>query len=145
MSDSVNITAYLEQWYSNIINQIMINDVAPVMKDTMRKHINEDVYSYDQQEYERRYGAGGLIDHGNIKLDFDSKRHELILYNTTPPAGKHTSNDPTILSQFIENGTCYGDVPERPYVANTRKELLDDGACLEAFKQGLVKRGLAAK
>jgi len=146
MNDVSALESYLLPLFKQLINKALISDVAPAMQDCMRRHINEDVYGvYDPKFYRRRYEQSGLLDYKNIHLDFHPEKCELVLKNIAQPTGKHASEDPTILSQFIEYGQSFADIPERPFVENTRKELIEGGICEQALYDGLKRLGINIK
>lgn len=118
------------------INNTLKTEVSSVARETMKKHIQEDFYDkYSPKVYERREGLGGLIDDNNIVTEVEGTK--ITIANIAPPAPSIfgtpiTSSDPTILTQWIDDGVVdIGDFA--PVVSNGQIQTLDEHFAKPSF------------
>lgn len=152
------------------VNKALQNDVAPVVKNTMIKHIDEDVYDvYEPSTYVRRFNHSGI----EVQSPFDNTENTgledidniisivqndtLIVENDTLGSRfyrdkkgkwKTSKNYNQPIAEVIETGHGYDvwdDAEPRPFIKNTRNELRETGKHAEALKKGLEKQGLKVK
>lgn len=136
----------LKKYLQKQINDVLQNEVKNEVEETMRNHIQKDVYeaytpySTDGKtpHYERTYELlrsieSNLVDDGMLSVE--NTRHE---------------GDRDIVS-VIEYGQGYQwgyvrdldeEIGARPFVENTREELRQTNKHVEALKKGLKRQGL---
>jgi len=135
------------------VNETLVEDVAPVVKDVMRDNILNTVYSaYKPVKYIRRYNDGGLIDNENIHSELVSDG-TISITNDTPVNEEYGGDDSTmsLTEQIIEGkgynynleGAAY--LEPRDFMEDTREELRQTGDHVEALKNGLRKKGFEVK
>ena len=133
------------------INSALKNEVSTTSRETLKKHIQTDVYdqytSQAAEPYIRRYDQGGLLDDENIETVMIDD-NTLMIENTT-------TNDKfrKYIPEIIESGTGYTWINSeiyrnqpypRPFVERTFEELAS-GVAREALKKGLIRQGVNIK
>jgi len=136
------------------VNESLLEDVAPVVKDVMRDNILNTVYSaYKPVIYNRRYNEGGLLDNENIHSELISDG-TISITNETPVNAAYGGDDSAMsLTEQIIEGKGYdyqGDgtgayLEPRDFMEDTREELRKTGDHVTALKKGLIKRGFEVK
>ena len=135
------------------VNESLVEDVVPVVKDVLRENISSTVYSaYSPKMYARRYNEGGLLDNENIhsKLVSDGT---ISITNDTPVNENYGGDDSTMsLTEQIIEGKGYNYILEgaaylepRDFMEATREELIQTGDHISALKNGLRKKGFEVK
>ena len=103
----VTTIAQLEQEVKKRINWSLRNQIAPLIKEEIKKSVDDEVYDvYDPTRYKRRKENGGLQDEQNMTEVFED--YGVSVYNDTSAVGKNF--DP--LDEKIEYG--YGAL-DQPY------------------------------
>ena len=148
----------LEKALQEKVEIALLTDVAETVRDVMLDHIIEDVYDeYTPFEYSRRNNENGLMDGNNINASIEG--NTLIVENNTLGRPyyrdgkelKRSQNADQEIAGVIESGQGYDihdweyDGIPRPFIENTRKELVDYDWHKKALKQGLQKQGLEVK
>lgn len=134
------------------VNESLVEDVVPVVKDVMQAEVQNTVYSaYQPKVYPRRYENGGLIDEDNYHAEL-VENGTVAITNDTPINGIYGGDDSMSLTeQIIEGkGYTYGNGTEpyaqpRDFMEATREDLRQTNAHVEALKVGLAKRGFEVK
>ena len=153
----------LEAVLKDKIGDALITDTFDTVKDTMYKHIINDVYmAYDPKVYQRRYsetyyGNSGLANEHNIQ-GYVNNNEELVVTNETKGNkwvnGSDTDTFGNAISRnynkniagIIESGQGYDEgLFPRPFISNTANELRASGDHVKALKKGLGKQGLKVK
>lgn len=124
------------------IKSAMIQDVVPAVIETEKKHIQTDIYSAYQPHLYKR--TGDLLQDSNFQVEIIDDG--VIITNETYHDGKY-------IPEIMETGEGwsipdvwgYGYTKPRPFVENTRNEILATGIHKEKLKQGLIKQGLDVK
>jgi hypothetical protein len=138
--------------------QNQVKDVAntegkKTIKDTMKKHIQADVYDqYDPTEYDRRYDStGGFLSDDSIDIDINSNGNNINITATDIATGNENYITADAIGQsiigIIETGKGYTwkhSPGERPFLEKT-KEDLENGVLEKSLKDGLKARGLKVK
>lgn len=140
------------------IDIALLTDVADVVSDVMTDHIAQDVYdAYEPTQYIRRYSPNGLLDPSNITSYVDE--HGLVVENNTLGSKYYYIGRKQFVSQnynkeiagVIETGEGYDihdweydDVP-RPFMQNSRDDIVKNHYHTKALKQGLERQGLVVK
>lgn len=119
----------------NIIRDILMNDVAPVVEDILAKHIEHDIYgAYTPVGYERRYSLTKSIVskmiNGNTLLVTSIAQPNL------PHTGWVSSGDGAFLA-MLENGDLgwWRKGFPRPAVSNAQKEVDSSSAVRSAIQR----------
>lgn len=148
----------LEKALQGKVEIALLTDVAETVRDVMLDHIIEDVYDeYTPFEYSRRNNENGLMDGNNINASIEG--NTLIVENNTLGKPyyregkelKRSQNADQEIAGVIESGQGYDihdweyDGISRPFIENTRRELVDYDWHKKALKQGLQKQGLEVK
>lgn len=148
----------LEKALHEKVEIALLTDVAETVRDVMLDHIIEDVYDeYTPFEYSRRNNENGLMDGNNINASIEG--NTLIVENNTLGKPyyregkelKRSQNAGQEIAGVIETGQGYDihdweyDGIPRPFIENTRRELVDYDWHKKALKQGLQKQGLEVK
>ena len=148
----------LEKALQEKVEIALLTDVAETVRDVMLDHIIEDVYDeYTPFEYSRRNNENGLMDGNNINASIEG--NTLIVENNTLGKPyyregkelKRSQNAGQEIAGVIETGQGYDihdweyDGIPRPFIENTRRELVDYDWHKKALKQGLQKQGLEVK
>lgn len=128
----------LEKHLNKQIKKAMQEDVAKVARNTLKEHVVEDVYNeYSPELYVR---TGGLLQDSNIETKMEDD-NTLSIRST-----RHEGNRD--IAQIIEDGENYSYpgldeiIGERPFHAETAKELESKGLAKKALADGLKKQGL---
>lgn len=138
-----NSLSELERYLNKKIAVALKNDVAETVKETMKKEIEDVVYSvYSPKMYERKMSQGGLTDEDNMEvtmLDDNTMRVE----NVRSDDGKNVA-ETVITGHGYNFGFEYAGVP-RDFIQSTKDELESSGAHADALIRGLRKQGLDVK
>lgn len=141
----------LEKHLQKKIDTVLMNEVADVTTKTMIERIDKDVYdaytpynlSGTDHHYKRTYE---LKNEGNI-IRFLMKNGVLAIENIRQENGRD-------IVEVIEYGRGYNwgyrrnlddEIGARPFIHNTRQELLKTGKHIDAMRKGLMKLGLDVK
>lgn len=116
-------------------------DVAEMVKDTIIKHVSEDVYQvYTPTMYKRKGFNDGLMDERNMDI-FKYGECGIEIQNNTMDDGKN-------VAEVVETGigydfTGYGYSYEQPrkFMSNTRDEIERDDLHKKELKQSLKNKG----
>lgn len=116
------------------VNKTLNKEVAGYVKDKLKEHVKEDVYStYSPTEYNRREENGGLLDDKNIRHKV--KSCELSVYEEAPIEGPRLDSPNWVekkdsLAQIIEHGAHnpwnsreYPWTKPRPFVTKTQEDI----------------------
>ncbi len=140
------------------VNYALLTDVSDTITEVMVDHIIEDVYNaYTPETYNRRFNDGGLMDSNNINRSVEA--NTLVVENNTVGSPYYYYNGHKYISQnknkeivnVIETGIGYDidgweyDTVPRPFIHNTREDLINHKYHIAALKQGLKKQGLEVK
>lgn len=122
------------------IQESLYKDVAPVVKEKMQDHVEEDVYQkYEPKKYERT---------GQLKEDIVIEKTDdgvaIIPMRTDEETGNYI---PTIIETGEGYTYNYGYAYEqpRPFVENTRSEILNSGIHIKKLKEGLKRKGIEVR
>ena len=148
----------LEKELMNLINESLLDDVAPVVKNAMLYHIEKDVYSpevYTPETYSRRGKNGGFADPKNIIIspEYDgcvSVSNQTLgrefYYQGGEPIRSDNANKP--IAEIIETGDGYDywkhSFP-RPFMKNTVEHLKEEHLIEKVLKDSLKMKGLEVK
>lgn len=140
----------LEQLINNLKNQVKEvaqNECKEIIRKTMQKHIDSDIYDkYDPTQYDRRDMDGGFIADENIDIDINSSNNGVNITATDIATGVDDAYGKPIIG-IIETGIGYTwshQPPARPFLERTAEEL-KGGKLEQALKNGLKKRGINTK
>ena len=121
-------------------------DMQKVIKDTMKEHLETDVYAkYTPYVYQRRKEDGGLLDPDNIEikpvnnnsLDTTISVKETAEYNGYPDNQFYET-----LAERIEYGIPNGRLPykkPRPFMQETYEDLKKSGVVKKTLKKNMQK------
>jgi hypothetical protein len=134
----------LEKYIKGQIPEILKQDVAPEVIETMKEHIQTDVYdAYSPTAYVRRREDGGLLDDDNFSAEMVSEDTLKVKNTTTDSENKYKDIVPIIeygVGYTWEKSRIYQSQPyPRPFVRNTRQEL-KEGRLKEIIAKSLKKR-----
>lgn len=124
---------------ADIAKDVLMNDVAPVAEEILRRHIETDIYgaySPPSHGYERRYSLTRNI----ISKMVDDTT--LLVTSNAQPAYPHigwaSSGDGAFL-QMLEVGNLgwWRKGFPRPAISNAQKEAEDSSAIREAIQRGI--------
>jgi hypothetical protein len=136
-----------------------LQDEPPIaVKNLMRKHIMRDVYMvYKPQVYVRRYNRDGLLSEKNIKID-NKRNNSVEIYNITKRNLRYTNEYLAPVIEFgheeaISRGYRGYSFPNpsrayyhaRPFIANTREDLIRNKQHVKAFQESLKRLGIKTK
>lgn len=148
----------LELYLKNVVNDVLSDEVAEMVKDKQQDHIMDDVYLQynivDGQRkepyvYDRRYYEGGLVDRDNIV----AKVEDGTLTVTNITKGQDGVDNLAGLIEYGDN-SAYGQydwkynrdntqdqyLSPRPFIENTRREIAEKKLHVSSLKKGLEKR-----
>lgn len=151
-------TAAPVDYVKGLIDEVLTEDVFPVIQEAEIDTIMEVVYSQKTSGYYRRRGdAEGMGDPYNIEIQGGvAKNGILTVVNVTVPnpylnganeRGGYASQNKH-LPEVIEYGKGYDywkKPKKRPFTAKTIERLQSSGECTTALKNGLRSRGIAVK
>lgn len=106
--------------------------------ETGKKHVDEDVYSYEPKRYERT----GLL---RESWDVENTDDGIAVFNTRTDGEKYI---PEVIESGIGydySGYGYEYEKPRPFIANAREELRNSNALKEAMKKDLKNIGFDVK
>ena len=128
------------------IASIMETEMTDEVKQTIRDHANEDVYSYIPKFENRRRDKGGIADPKNMKAQYEAPTMTLTVSEEAPFqhlwGGEYP--DYTTLGEVIESGNkafYMGRAGKRPFVENAEIDM-NRGAAEKIMETGLKRRGL---
>ena len=141
--------------YSHFIGDVLDDvydtlegEVAQAVRDLMSEQLDSAVYSYEASEEameSRRYDKGGLADQSNMvaTVDIDSsKSYVLTVSNEAPFQQSFLASKGKDLSDVVDQGIPgYNQPGARPFVQPTEDEAITSGRALQAFNEGMKKRG----
>ena len=156
-----DLVKYAQKRLQGKVNEVLLDEVANEVKVEEVNNISIDVYGRPTSgAYKRRYYDGGFGDESNMnaRLEGDGM---LVVSNDTPfnpflnGVGGELSDNAGRgegLDGLINYGDGWNDIhydwaacgPTR-YVEHTRQGLKSSGACGNALKIGLKKRGIDVK
>ena len=148
-------TKELLKYLQSTIDEVLTEDVFPVIQEAEIDTIMEVVYSQKTSGYYRRRGdAEGMGDPYNIEIQGGvAKNGILSVVNVTVPnpylnganeRGGYASQNKH-LPEVIEHGKGYDywkKPKKRPFTAKTIERLQSSGECTTALKNGLRSRGI---
>jgi len=124
------------------IKSAMIQDVVPAVIETEKKHIQIDIYAAYQPHLYKR--TGDLLQDSNFQVEIIDDG--VIITNETYHNGKNISEImETGIGWSIEDVWGYGYSEPRPFVENTKNEILATGIHKKKLKDGLIRQGLNVK
>lgn len=118
---------------------ILMDYVAPVVEDILRKHIREDVYgAYSPTQYVRRGSLTGTI---TSKMIADNELLVTATSQPNAPAHGWASSGEGAFLYMLEVGDLgwWRKGFPRPAIANAQKEV-DESAAVERAKKAGIKR-----
>lgn len=136
-----------------------IQNVAPIaVKNLMMKHILRDVYMvYKPKIYQRRYMNEGLLDEKNVNIR-NRKGNVVEIYNVTKRNLNYSNQYLAPVIEYGHKGAMskgyrgysfpnprYAYYYARPFIGNTRRDLMADKAHVKAFRQGLKTFGIRSE
>jgi hypothetical protein len=148
---------YIEEQLKNLktklkskIDDALRNEVAEIVTETMLSNIKTEVYdAYNPKRYERRYDDGGIVDEGNIVSKV--KGNTLTVENITMSNKEYLpkGEKPFKIAGVIEHGSGAGygeydyyDPGARPFLEETRNDLIKNKQHIDAIKKGLKRQGI---
>lgn len=118
-------------------DKILDEKVSEFVKDKILIQIQDDVYSYPETRYKRRYSSGGIGDKSSLKHHV--KNGVLSVFSTAAPNRsvfntKIRNDSVTIFSEWIDSGswmdlTLFKETgikskrAARPFMKNTKKKI----------------------
>ena len=150
----------MQAYLKKSINTSLVEDVAPIVKETMSAEIQNSVYTEypNPHMYKRRLDEGGLIDERNMNIDESLISSGILsITNNTPFDDRYdTFNTGNGLAGLIEFGDGYkgnyydytnydGDnsyKEPRPFIENSRETLRQTKVHVKALKKGLRESGI---
>lgn len=147
----------VEKYIERALNDALEHEVFTTVRDLEMEHIQVDVFDIYPNPviYERR-SNGGIDDLDNIVKSRPVKNGILEVENRTEfNPGYYTENSGEGLVGLIEHGDGWNGyyydysakpyASPRPFIANTRNELVKNKAHMTALKLGLKRNGINAK
>ena len=158
MAKTFNNLKELEGYLKTVVNDVLSDEVAEMVKTKQQDHIMDDVYLQynivdgqrkEPYAYDRRYYEGGLIDRDNIVAKVEDGT--LTVTNTTK--GQDGVDNLAGLIEYGDN-SAYGQydwkynkddtqdqyLNPRPFIENTRKEIAEKNLHVSSMKKGIEKR-----
>jgi hypothetical protein len=153
-----NTSQLIKHIEKTLAPDILMHEVADTVSEAIKNQYEEDVYSYvGTGLYER---SGALTNDENIKRTMVDANTVAIENVASPSESLIKDKDgkpkysviPGTLPLMIENGyignpwndSHYPWMDERPVIQTTREKLDNSKAHIQAFRQGLRKRGIDA-
>lgn len=118
---------------------VLMEYVAPVVEEILRKHIEQDVYNaYDPKKYRRSYSLTA-----NVRSQMISDNELFVTSTAVPNApcdGWHSSEDGAFL-YLIETGKLgwWKEGFPRPAISNAQREV-DSSSAVRAAKRNGIKQ-----
>lgn len=157
MSVFNNVNELINHLESNVLRDVLENEVFDVVAQTQSRMVFEHVYNkYRPVVYKRRGYSGGLGDPKNIVGSFYKKNNtiQMLIENKT-----RGYNSGQYIAGLIEYGDGYNgmkyDFPyknrldsrytylkERPFIRKTIEFLEKSGRHIDALERGLNRRGI---
>ncbi|MGM7720489.1 hypothetical protein [Metabacillus sp. Hm71] len=132
-----SISDLAKHFNKNQLKKALQEDVAKVARNTLKEHVIEDVYDAYDSNYQR---TGGLLQDENIETKMEDDA-TLSIRST-----RHEGNrDIAAVIEYGENYSYPGldeIIGERPFHAETAKELDEKGLAKKALADGLKKQGI---
>jgi len=126
------------------VDKTVEKNVAPIIVETMREHVETDVYNtYTPTQYERRMNDGGLIDHRNHKVDMNYTTHTVTVSNETKGIDGEILVDKIVYGDDYdwEYSEIYKMQPyPRDFIGGAKDDLLRSKTHIEALKFGLKNK-----
>lgn len=124
--------------FQESIGKALSNNVAKVTKETMSRHVKDDVYKvYPDPTMYKRTGELANVDNIECNLINDST---LVVENVRSDGDRN-------VAEIVETGKGYmydfrySNVP-RPFIENTREDLRSTGAHVDALVRGMKQQGI---
>lgn len=140
MGQNFNNLGGLAKYLDQIVKQSLVSDVGNKVKQVMQEHIIDDVYdAYTPSAYER---TGKLMREIQVNKISDGVEISPV-----------REEDDVYIPAVIESGQGYTWVnseiyrtkQKRPFVENTKDEIIKNNIHVESLKKGLRKAGLDVK
>ena len=127
------------------IDSVMQMEMTDEVKQTIREHAYDDVYSYEPRFYSRRKESDGIADKDNMDDQYERQTKTLTVTETAEFQQLWGGERPTYttLADVIEKGSkkfYMGRAGKRPFVRNAQKEL-NHGVADKVLQVGLKRRG----
>ena len=135
------------------INASLVEDVVPVVKETMQAEVQNTVYSvYEPSVYQRRLYNGGLMDEKNYHSELIADG-TVAITNDTPINDAYGGSNSMSLTEQVITGQGYdyqgsgtgAYLQPRDFISATEEDLVASGLHVTALKAGLAKRGFEVK
>jgi hypothetical protein len=133
---------HLYKYIKKEVNKSLDKDVSRVVKDEMKKVIEEVVYNaYEPSQYDRQKDDGGLLDESNIKHGVENG--QLWIRNTRSDEGKDVAEIvETGVGYDWERSRIYKMQPfPRPFHEETKENLEKNKKHVDALKDSLKNKG----
>lgn len=136
MPDYRSVTA-LFNYLQRQVNNSMETDVAEVVVDVVKQHVEIDVYNaYEPKDYQREFQL------------LNNVKSQVISEGTIEINDIRTDGDKNV-TQIVEYGKGYtwrGNLDERigprPFIENSRMDIIQNKTHVNALKQSLTNKGL---
>ncbi|ATF13695.1 hypothetical protein A616_17405 [Brevibacillus brevis X23] len=130
----------LNRFLNNQVKQSLVKDVGVKVKQVMQEHVVDDVYdAYSPTQYERT---------GELAKEIDVKQciNGVEITPTREDNGRY-------IPSIIESGQgyswkgseIYSTQQKRPFVENTRREIVEKNIHVEELRKSLRMRGFEVK
>lgn len=128
----------LKKYVDAKVRESLKDDVAPVVKEKMQKHIESDVYDvYEPKKYHRT---------GRLKKDIEIREVDNgVAIVPTRTDGDTENYIPAIIESgkgYTYSGYGYAYEQPRPFVQNTKEEILREGMHKKELAKSLKNKGL---
>jgi hypothetical protein len=128
----------LAKYIDKMTKQSLIEHVAPIVKERMQEHVDTDVYeAYKPKKYDRT---------GKLKKEIEIQEIEdgiaITPTRTDEDTGKYI---PAIIESgkgYTYSGYGYAYEQPRPFVQNTKEEILHEGIHKKELVKSLKNKGL---
>lgn len=130
----------LEVLLNKKINSALRNEVEKVARKTLKENVVTEVYDAYNSQYQR---TGELLQDRNIESKMEDE-NTLSIHSTRHEGSRD-------IAEVIEYGKGYNPayldevIEERPFHAETAKELEEKGLAKKALADGLKRQGLDVK
>jgi hypothetical protein len=128
----------LAKYIDKLAKQSLIDHVAPVVKERMQEHVETDVYEvYKPKKYDRT---------GGLKNDIEIREVDNGVAIVPTRFDEDTGNYiPSIIESgkgYTYSGYGYAYEQPRPFVQNTKEEILREGIHKKELAKSLKNKGL---
>lgn len=136
------------------ISDILLNDVAPVAEDILRKHIERDLYGayapknggyFAGRYFETAYNRRHVLEN-SILSEMESTTSMIVTSNATAnqslvPGYSFSNRYPGAFLQMLESGNMgiWQNGFSRPVISNTQKEIDRSSKIQMAIKKGIKR------